>query len=163
MSSSNDLTYMEEALVAAEESLVSDDVPVGCVIVKDGTIVGRGCNTREKDSSALGHAEINAIADACRNVGHWRLSGCTMYVTLEPCTMCSGAIVAAKIDRVVIGAKDPKAGAMGSVINVNSYPLNHKIKIEYGLCSDRCSAILTDFFSRRREENRQKKINNIHK
>ncbi|MBR5453060.1 MAG: nucleoside deaminase, partial [Clostridia bacterium] len=90
-------------------------------------------------------------------LGGWRLSGCTMYVTLEPCTMCAGAIVSAKLDRVVVGAKDPKAGAMGSVISVNSYPLNHKPRVEYGLCREECSAILTEFFSRRREENKQKR------
>ncbi len=143
---------MKAALEAARESLASDDVPVGCVIVKGDRIIGRGFNTRERDGSALGHAEINAIAEACRTLGGWRLSGCTMYVTLEPCTMCAGAIVAAKLDRVVAGAKDPKAGAMGSVISINSYPLNHKPKIEYGLCNGECSSLLTDFFSKKRKE-----------
>ena len=143
---------MKAALEAARESLASDDVPVGCVIVKGDRIIGRGFNTRERDGSALGHAEINAIAEACRTLGGWRLSGCTMYVTLEPCTMCAGAIVAAKLDRVVAGAKDPKEGAMGSVISINSYPLNHKPKIEYGLCNGECSSLLTDFFSKKRKE-----------
>ena len=152
MCNSNDLIYMKAALEAARESLASDDVPVGCVIVKGDRIIGRGFNTRERDGSALGHAEINAIAEACRTLGGWRLSGCTMYVTLEPCTMCAGAIVAAKLDRVVAGAKDPKAGAMGSVISINAYPLNHKPKIEYGLCSGECSSLLTDFFSKKRKE-----------
>ena len=152
MCNSNDLIYMKAALEAARESLASDDVPVGCVIVKGDRIIGRGFNTRERDGSALGHAEINAIAEACRTLGGWRLSGCTMYVTLEPCTMCAGAIVAAKLDRVVAGAKDPKAGAMGSVISINSYPLNHKPKIEYGLCNGECSSLLTDFFSKKRKE-----------
>jgi len=147
---------MKAALEAARESLASDDVPVGCVIVKGDRIIGRGFNTRERDGSALGHAEINAIAEACRTLGGWRLSGCTMYVTLEPCTMCAGAIVAAKLDRVVAGAKDPKAGALGSVLSLNSYPLNHKIQTDFGLCSTECSSLLTEFFSRRREENKRK-------
>ena len=143
---------MKAALEAARESLASDDVPVGCVIVKGDRIIGRGFNTRERDGSALGHAEINAIAEACRTLGGWRLSGCTMYVTLEPCTMCAGAIVAAKLDRVVAGAKDPKAGAMGSVISINSYPLNHQPTIEYGLCNGECSSLLTDVVSKKRKE-----------
>ena len=152
---------MELALDEARASTETSDVPVGCVIVKDGEVIARGRNTREAEMSAIGHAEINAISAACRATGHWRLSGCTLYVTLEPCTMCSGAIVSARIDRVVIGAKDPKAGALGSVLNLNSYPLNHKPAVEYGICDAECSAILTEFFSRRREENRQKKSKTV--
>lgn len=160
MQTNNDKYFMELALDEARACTETGDVPVGCVIVKDGEVIARGRNTREAEMSATGHAEVNAINEACRKVGHWRLSGCTMYVTLEPCTMCSGAIVSARIDRVVIGAKDPKAGALGSVINVNSYPLNHKPAVEYGVCGMECSSVLTEFFSRRREENKQKKKQN---
>lgn len=152
-----DEKFMLEALAEARASTETGDVPVGCVIVKNGEIIARGRNTREAEMSATGHAEVNAINAACRAVGHWRLSGCTLYVTLEPCAMCSGAIVSARIDRVVIGAKDPKAGALGSVINLNSYPLNHKPILEYGILGKECSAVLTEFFSRRRAENKQKK------
>lgn len=155
-----DQKFMREALAEAHASTETGDVPVGCVIVKDGEIIARGRNTREAEMSSTGHAEVNAINAACRAVGHWRLSGCTMYVTLEPCVMCSGAIVSARIDRVVIGAKDPKAGALGSVLNLNSYPLNHKPQVEFGICGKECSAILTEFFSRRRAENKQRKSYN---
>ncbi len=157
MLNETDEFYMKLALREARASTETGDVPVGCVIVKDGEVIARGRNTKEAEMSATGHAEMNAINEACRATGHWRLSGCTLYVTLEPCVMCSGAIVSARIDRVVIGAKDPKAGALGSVLNLNSYPLNHKPVVEYGVCGSECSAILTEFFSRRREENRQKK------
>ncbi|MBO4219489.1 MAG: nucleoside deaminase [Clostridia bacterium] len=148
----SDEFFMEEAVKEARLSEVSDDVPVGCVIVLDGEIIGRGHNTRELRSSALGHAEIEAISEACGRRNSWRLSGCTMYVTLEPCTMCAGAAVSARIDRVVIGAKDPKAGALGSVMDLNSYPLNHKIEIEYGVCREKCSSMLKAFFEKKRKK-----------
>ena len=151
----SDEFFMKEAVKEARLSDVSDDVPVGCVIVLGGEIIGRGHNTRELRSSALGHAEIDAISEACGHRKSWRLSGCTMYVTLEPCPMCAGAAVSARIDRVVIGAKDPKAGALGSVIDMNSYPLNHKIKTEYGVCSEECSSLLKEFFEKKRRKSKQ--------
>ena len=151
-----DEQYMQQALALAREAAAEGEVPVGCVVVRGDEIVGRGRNRRETGKSALAHAEIEAINEACRNLGGWRLWECTLYVTLEPCAMCAGAIVAAKLDRVVAGAKDPKAGALGSVLSLNSYPLNHKIQTDFGLCSTECSSLLTEFFSRRREENKRK-------
>ena len=143
----DDIDYMRMALDNARIAYENDDVPVGAVIVKDGEIVGTGYNTREKGKCAVGHAEINAITAACEKIGSWRLHGCTMYVTLEPCPMCAGAAVNSRIDRIVYGAKDAKAGALGSVINMNDYPLNHKIRTDHGVCENECSGILTDFFA----------------
>ena len=142
----DDLIFMQEALALAKEAGAMGEVPVGCVIVRDGKIVGRGKNCRETDKNALGHAEIEAIADACRNLGGWRLWECTLYVTLEPCPMCAGAIVNSRIKRVVYGAKDPKAGAFGTVLNLNDFPLNHKPEIVSGVKECECSALLSDFF-----------------
>ena len=144
--------YMSEALSETDLAKESGDVPIGAVVVRnsDGEIVGRGRNTKERDKNPLGHAEINAISDACKNMGAMYLSDCTLYVTLEPCTMCSGACINARLSAIVCALKDPKAGAMGSVISVNSYPLNHKIKIEYGVCEERARAILRTFFEKKR-------------
>ena len=147
-----DLRFMDEALALAQEAAADGEVPVGCVIVRRGEIVGRGRNRRETGKTALGHAEIEAISDACRNLGGWRLWECTLYVTLEPCPMCAGAIVNARIPRVVYGAKDARAGAMGSLINVNSYPLNHHARVEHGVLADECAGILREFFSSRRRK-----------
>ncbi len=143
--------FMEAALALAEEAAAAGEVPVGCVIERGGEIIGRGRNRREADRNALAHAEIEAIGEACRTLGGWRLSGCTLYVTLEPCPMCAGAIVNARIPRVVYGAKDARAGAMGSVIHVNSYPLNHKAEIEVGIMEKECAEILREFFRKRRK------------
>ena len=142
--------YMQEALKLAREAAAEGEVPVGCVIVRGDEIVGRGRNRREKDRTALGHGEIEAISEACRNLGGWRLWDCTLYVTLEPCPMCAGAIVNARIPRVVFGAKDARAGAMGSLINVNSYPLNHHAAVESGVMEGECVTILREFFRGRR-------------
>ena len=150
----NDLEYMKAALALARETLnEGSDVPIGAVLVRnsDGEILGRGKNTREEDSSAIGHAEINAIEEACQKIGSWRLSGCTLYVTLEPCPMCAGACINSRIDRVVYALKDPKAGAFGSVINMNAYPLNHKPKTECGLCENEARELLRIFFEKRRK------------
>ena len=125
--------YMQEALSLAGQAAAEGEVPVGCVIVHNGSIVGRGRNRRERGKSALAHAEIEAIGQACETLGGWRLWECTMYVTLEPCPMCAGAIINARIPRVVCGAKDGKCGACGSVCDLFSMDFNHHPQIEYGL------------------------------
>ena len=138
--------YMEAALELAKEAFAEGEVPVGCVIVRNGEIVGRGRNRRETAKTALGHAEIEAIADACKNLGGWRLWECTLYVTLEPCPMCAGAIINARIPRVVYGARDTKAGSCGSVCDLFSMAYNHHPQVEVGLMEEECSQILVDFF-----------------
>lgn len=146
-----DEIFMRRALELAEEAAQAGEVPVGCVIVREGKILAEGRNRREADKNALAHAEIEAIDKACRTLGGWRLTGCTLYVTLEPCPMCAGAIVNARLPRVVYGAKDARAGAMGSLLNVNSYPLNHHADVQCGLLADECVQILRDFFRKRRK------------
>ena len=148
----DDQKFMEEALVLAKEAAAEGEVPVGCVIVRNGQIVGRGRNRRETAKTALGHAEIEAIGDACKNLGGWRLWDCTMYVTLEPCPMCAGAIINARIPRVVYGASDAKCGACGSVCNLFSMAFNHHPTVETGLLEEECSALLTTFFQNLRLE-----------
>lgn len=147
-----DLQFMDAALALAKEAAARGEIPVGCVIVRNGEIVGRGCNCRETDKTALGHAEIAAIADACKNLGGWRLWDCTMYVTLEPCPMCAGAIINARIPRVVCGAMDPKNGACGSVCDLFSMAFNHHPKFESGVREEESTRLLTDFFEKLREE-----------
>ena len=142
-----DQEFMDLALELAAEAMADGEVPVGCVIVRDGQVVGRGRNRREKGKSALAHAEVEAIGDACRNLGGWRLWDCTMYVTLEPCPMCAGAIVNARIPRVVCGAKDSKCGACGSVCDLFSMEFNHHPVIEYGLREEESAALLQQFFA----------------
>ena len=138
--------YMEAALELAKEAFAEGEVPVGCVIVRNGQIVGRGRNRRETQKTALGHGEIEAIADACKNLGGWRLWECTLYVTLEPCPMCAGAIINARIPRVVYGASDGKSGACGSVCDLFSMDFNHRPVVEKGICEDACKELLTTFF-----------------
>ena len=145
-----DAVFMRRALELAREAAAAGEVPVGCVIVRGGEILAEGRNRRETDKNALAHAELEAIGAACRRLGGWRLSGCTLYVTLEPCSMCAGAIVNARVPRVVYGAKDARAGAMGSVLNVNSYPLNHKAEVTGGVEEAECAALLRSFFLARR-------------
>ena len=144
---------MRAALGEAEAAADQDEVPVGCVIVHDGTIVGRGRNQTETLQDATAHAEIVAIGAASSTLGSWRLIDCTMYVTLEPCAMCAGAIVLARLGRLVYGADDPKAGACGSVLDVIHEPrLNHRVPITSGVLEGECAALLKAFFLRKRRE-----------
>ena len=145
-----DQLFMDAALVLAREAMAEGEVPVGCVIVRNGEIVGRGRNRREKAKTALGHAEIEAIADACKNLGGWRLWECTLYVTLEPCPMCSGAIINARIPRVVYGASDAKCGACGSVCDLFSMEFNHHPQVEKGIREEESAELLTEFFKQLR-------------
>lgn len=147
-----DMDYMDEALGLAREAFDDGEVPVGCVIVRKGQIVGRGRNRREKDKTALGHAELEAIAEACKNLGGWRLWECTLYVTLEPCPMCAGAIVNARIPRVVYGARDQKCGAVHSVCRLFDMEFNHHPVVEQGVREEECAALLRAFFERLRLE-----------
>ena len=142
-----DQEFMEAALALAREAMAEGEVPVGCVIVRNGQIVGRGRNRRETHKTALGHAEIEAISDACRNLGGWRLWDCTMYVTLEPCPMCAGAIINARIPKVVCCARDAKCGACGSVCDLFSMEFNHHPTIEYGLLEAESTALMQQFFA----------------
>ena len=142
-----DLEFMDAALELAREAAAEGEVPVGCVIVRNGQIVGRGRNRRETDKTALGHAELEAIADACENLGGWRLWDCTLYVTLEPCPMCAGAIINARIPRVVFGASDAKCGACGSVCDLFSMDFNHHPQVEKGLRQEETAALLRQFFT----------------
>lgn len=141
-----DELFMTEALKEAKKAEKKGETPVGAVIVRDGKIIARGHNLREKKKNALCHAEIVAINKACRRLSGWRLIGSTLYVTLEPCPMCAGAIVNSRIERVVFGAADKKAGSLGSVINFNNLPYNHKPEIKSGILEKECSEILTNFF-----------------
>lgn len=145
-----DMKYMKLALDAAAEAAARGEVPVGCVIVRGDEVLAVCSNRREEDRDATSHAELDAISEACRKLGGWRLIGCEMFVTLEPCPMCAGAIVNSRLPRVVIGAKDARAGALGSVMNLNSYPLNHKPVIEYGVMAEESADLLRSFFRRRR-------------
>ena len=146
----DDLEFMREALRLAEEAAAEDEVPVGCVITLGDRIVGRGRNRREGAKHALAHAELEAIDEACRTLGGWRLWQCTLYVTLEPCPMCAGAILNARIPRVVYGAQDPKAGACGSVTDLFSMSFNHHPRSEQGLCAEESADALRRFFRAKR-------------
>lgn len=150
MVTADDERYMRLAIKQAEKAGLSLDVPVGAVIVKDGNIISAGYNRREQQKNALMHAEIEAINAACKAVGGWRLDGCTLYVTLEPCPMCAGAIINARIERVVYGAPDEKAGSFGSLINLAAVKFNHAPRITPGVLRDECAALLSDFFKNRR-------------
>ncbi len=148
----DDQYFMDQALALAREAAAEGEVPVGCVIVRSGEIVGRGRNRRERDKSALAHAEIEAIAEACRNLGGWRLWECTLYVTLEPCPMCAGAILNARIPRVVYGASDKKFGACGSVCSLFSMEFNHHPEVEAGIREAEAAQLMTEFFQNLRAE-----------
>lgn len=147
-----DEMYMKEALKLAKKAEKYMEVPIGCVIVHDGKIIGRGYNRRNTDKTTLGHAEITAIKKASRVLNDWRLEDCTIYITLEPCQMCAGAIVQARIPRVVIGSMNPKAGCGGSILNILEMPqFNHMCSVTRGVLKDECSLLLTTFFKKLRE------------
>ena len=146
-----DELFMKEALLLAKEAEKIDEVPIGALIVCDGEIIARAYNTREHSKCATHHAEILAIEAACRALGGWRLPRCTLYVTLEPCLMCAGAISNARIDRVVFGARDPKGGAMGGMTDVTHLPLNHVPEIVGGVLEEECALILSRYFQKKRE------------
>ena len=143
--------YMRRALELADEAVRDGDVPVGCVIVKDGVIIGEGRNRREERGDATAHAELEAIRDACKKTGSWRLHGCTLYVTLEPCPMCAGGIINARIDTVRYGARDEKAGCCASVLNLFEERFNHRPRIYQGLLKTECEAQLQRFFQELRQ------------
>lgn len=150
-----DEKYMKEALRLAKRAAARGEVPIGCVIEYDGKIIGKGYNRRKTDKSALSHAEITAIKKACKVLDDWRLEACTMYVTLEPCQMCAGAIVQSRIPRVVIGCMNPKAGCAGSIINILDEPrFNHRVTTVYGMLEKQCSDVLKEFFKAMRNANR---------
>ena len=148
--------FMREALKEARIAYDMDEVPVGAVIVQDGRIVGRGHNTTETDKDPSCHAEMNAIRSAAKALGGWRLPRCSMYVTVEPCSMCSGAIVLARIEELYIGTTDPKAGACVSLYSIVNDPrLNHRVSVNTGLLQEECSALMKSFFKARREKNKK--------
>ena len=152
--------YMKEAIRQAHKAWKLGEVPIGCVIVRDGRIIARGYNRRNTDKNTLAHAELQAIRRASRIAGDWRLEDCTIYVTLEPCQMCAGAIVQARIPRRVIGSRNPKAGCAGSVLNLLQVPaFNHQVEIREGVLEEECSAMLTNFFRELREKKKEKQKN----
>ncbi len=143
--------YMKIALEQAELASNEGEVPVGAVIVKDGEIISATRNNREATGDATGHAELLAIREACARLGGWHLESCELYVTLEPCPMCMGAIINSRLGKVYFGAKDAKAGACGSVLNMSAYPLNHKPEIYSGFMKDECASVLSEFFTKKRK------------
>ena len=143
--------FMEEALKEAHAAALEGEVPVGAVLVKDGQIIARGHNTRERDQDPLGHAEINVIRQGCALLHSWRLTGCTLYVTLEPCPMCAGAILNARLDRVVYGASDPAAGCVGSKIHLFNLDFTCRPLVTTGILADQCAQVLRVFFAVRRD------------
>lgn len=149
---------MKEALKEAKKALKKEEVPVGAIIVKDGKIISRAHNIKETKNDATGHAEILAIKKACKKLGSWRLLDCEMYVTLEPCPMCTGALINSRIKKVYIGADDPKTGACGSVLNLSKdYKFNHKLEIKKYILKEECECLLKDFFKFLRERNKSEK------
>ena len=150
--------YMKEALKQAKKAYALGEVPIGCVIVHEGKIIGRGYNRRNTDKNTLAHAEITAINKASKVIGDWRLEECTLYVTLEPCQMCAGAIVQARIPEVVMGCMNPKAGCAGSILNILEMPqFNHQVKVTRGTLEEECSQMLKTFFEELRIRNKQEK------
>ena len=143
--------FMKLAILEAEKAAQKGEVPVGAVIVKNGQVVAACHNLRETKQNALSHAEIEAINTACKKIGSWRLDDCEMYVTLEPCPMCTGAIINSRIKTVIFGAYDSKMGCMDSVINLCDYPFNHKVEVYGGIMEDECLAVLQNFFKNLRE------------
>lgn len=150
-----DEIYMREALLLAEKAREEDEVPVGAVIVRDGEIIARAYNRRQTDKCATAHAEILAIEQACRTLGGWRLPRAVMYVTLEPCPMCAGALINARVEKVVYGANDIRFGALGSLFNLSELPLNHKLEVVGGVLGEECRSILSDYFKEKRKKKPQ--------
>ena len=149
---------MREALKEASKAYKEDEIPVGCVIVKEGKIIARAHNRKVNKNNTLYHAELIAIDKASKKLDSWRLTGCEMYVTLEPCPMCAGALINSRMSKLYIGTKDPKAGACGSVLNLLSdYKFNHKVEVEYGVLQKECEKILKEFFKELRERNKNEK------
>lgn len=146
------IDFMKAALEEARIAFDAGDVPVGAVVVREGEIISRAHNEREASKNAVSHAEILAISRACERLGRWRLSDCELYVTLEPCPMCAGAILNSRLSRVCYALKESKTGALGSVLNMNSYPLLYKVAVEVGPCEDESRKLIGDFFKRRRSE-----------
>lgn len=153
-----DKRFMRQAITLAKKAYVQGDVPIGCVIVYEGRVIARGYNRRNADKTTLAHAEILAIKKASKVIGDWRLEDCTMYVTLEPCQMCAGAIVQARIPRVVIGCMNPKAGCAGSIINLlDMKQFNHQVDVTRGVLEEKCSALMKEFFAWLRESKKTEK------
>ena len=153
-----DAKYMKEAIRQAKKAYAIGEVPIGCLIVRDGKIISRGYNRRTIDKNTLAHAELAAIKKASKKLDDWRLEGCTMYVTLEPCQMCAGALVQSRIDRVVVGCMNPKAGCAGSILNLLQMPeFNHQVELETGVLEEECSQMMKDFFRELRETKKLKK------
>lgn len=154
-----DADFMREALVEAKKAYDLGEIPIGAVLVHDGEIISRHHNRREMDHDATAHAEMLVIREACDALERWRLTGCTLYVTIEPCPMCAGAIINSRIDRVVYGASDYKGGAVESLFNVLSHPgLNHEPEVMSGVLADKCSQIMKDFFKMRRKARRSTQV-----
>ena len=151
-----DIKYMKQAIRLAKKAAANGDVPIGCVIVHEGKIIAGGYNRRNADKTTLAHAEILAIKKASKVIGDWRLEDCTIYITLEPCQMCAGAIVQARIPRCVIGCMNPKAGCAGSVLNIlDIKEFNHQVEIKKGVLEEECSAMMKDFFARLRADKKK--------
>ena len=153
-----DEKFMKEAIRQAKKAEAIGDVPIGCVIVSDGRIIARGYNKRNRNKTVLAHAELLAMSKACKKAGDWRLEDCTMYITLEPCQMCAGAIVQARIPRVVIGSMNPKAGCGGSILNLlQMKEVNHQVEVTRGVLEEECSEMLSAFFRKLRQKKKEKK------
>lgn len=158
MENKDDIKFMKEALKEAKKAYEKDEIPVGAVVVKNGKVIARAHNIKELKKDTTKHAEIIAIQKASKKLDTWRLTGCTMYVTLEPCVMCTGALIQSRIDKVVIGTMDEKTGACGSVLNVlEDYKFNHIVAVERGVMQEECRAILQSFFKKLRERAKNKK------
>ena len=158
---SQDEKYMKEAIRQAKKAYALEEVPIGCVIVYEGKIIGRGYNRRTTDKNPLAHAEMIAMKKASKKMNDWRLENCTMYVTLETCQMCAGAIVQARIKKVVMGCMNPKAGCAGSILNLlNIEQFNHQVEQETGVLGEECSSLMKQFFKELREKQKEKKMRN---
>lgn len=151
-----DVFFMEKAIELAKKAEQLNEVPIGALIVKDGEVIAEAYNLRELEQRAIAHAEMLAIDKACETLNTWRLSNCTLYVTLEPCPMCAGAIIQSRVDRVVFGASDPKAGCVGSIYNLlNEERFNHRCEVQPGVMAEQCGKLLTDFFKKLRNRNKK--------